>query len=341
MTRPLDPAEEARTQVLLDAIVRQTTVLIARLSTAAGARSPLGHLTDQIFSGLVEELSRQGVSNKVIADMFGMALRSYRQKVQRLAERAPPRGSTLRSAVLAFLAKREWCTRDEVLARFEQEDDVSVRSILKDLVESGFAIRSGMRDDTRYRAATEEELRDLGTRMRKGGPDLLTALVWLQIYREGPVTLEQLARRLPFSRSQLRLAAATLTADGRVGRRAKRGGDVFTAEQISRPIGEAAGWEAALVEHHDAVVNALIAKLTSVGRNSASSHDVGGTTLTFDLWPGHPKERAVRELLAQTRAAALPLWQEVNTSRKNVSPKGAYQIHFYFGQYVVADDDAG
>jgi hypothetical protein len=44
-------------------------------------------------------------------------------------------------------------------------------------------------------------------------------------------------------------------------------------------------------------------------------------------------------LLAQTRAAALQLWAEANESCKHGSHPGAYQVHFYVGQYVVADDD--
>jgi hypothetical protein len=319
--------------------VRQTTVLIARLSTAEGVRSPLGHIADEIFSGLVNELNHQGVSNKVIADMFGMALRSYRQKVQRLGESTNSRETTLWSAVQTFLAEREWRTRGEVLERFKYDDEVSVRSILNDLVESGLAVRAGMRDDTRYRAVTEGELRDVGTASRNGAPDVLTALVWLQIYRGGPMTLAQLARHLPFSRSELALAAATLTADGRVSRQARSGGEVFTAEQVSSPIGEAAGWEAAIVEHHGAVLNAIAAKLTSGRRRSATTDEVGGTTLTFALWPGHPKEGEVRQLVAQARAAALPLWEEVNASRTNEAQAGAYQVHFYFGHHVVADDE--
>src|SRR6185503_8131280 len=64
-------------QILIDAIVRQTMVLIAQLSTADGVRSPLAHVADEVFVGLVHELERQNVGKKVIADMFGLALRSY------------------------------------------------------------------------------------------------------------------------------------------------------------------------------------------------------------------------------------------------------------------------
>jgi hypothetical protein len=39
--------------VLIDSIVRQTTVLIAQLATTAGVRAPLAHLADQVFVELV------------------------------------------------------------------------------------------------------------------------------------------------------------------------------------------------------------------------------------------------------------------------------------------------
>jgi predicted transcriptional regulator len=314
-------------------------VLIARLSTAAGLRSPLGHIADEVFSGLVSELNQQGVSNKVIADMFGMALRSYRQKVQRLGESASSRADTLWSAVQAFLAEREWSTRSEVLQRFQREDETSVRAILNDLVESGLAVRSGVREDTRFRAATDEELRELGTGPGTGDQDILTGLVWLQIYHEGPMTVPQLAQRLPFTHSELALALGTLTSDGRVSRHLIASDEVFAAEEVSRPIGEAAGWEAAIVDHHRAVLNAIAARVSG-SHSSEPNDEVDGRTLRFDLWPGHPKEREVRRLLAETRAAASLLWEEVNEWSKNVSCSRAYQVHFYFGQYVVADDDS-
>ena len=94
-------------RILIDAIVRQTMVFIAQLSTIDGMRSPLSHVADEVFVGLVRELESQGLGKKVIADMFGLALRSYRQKVQRLSESVTTRGVTLWGAVHAFLAERE------------------------------------------------------------------------------------------------------------------------------------------------------------------------------------------------------------------------------------------
>ncbi|MBN2193717.1 MAG: hypothetical protein JW751_12940 [Polyangiaceae bacterium] len=93
-------------KLLIDSIVQQTTVLIAQLSTTAGARSPLAHVADRVFVDLVSELERQRVGKKVIADVFGLALRSYQQKVQRLGESATDRGVTLWAAVANFVAER-------------------------------------------------------------------------------------------------------------------------------------------------------------------------------------------------------------------------------------------
>jgi hypothetical protein len=44
------------TQALIDAIVRQTTVLIAQLATAGGARTPLADIADQVFIDIACEL---------------------------------------------------------------------------------------------------------------------------------------------------------------------------------------------------------------------------------------------------------------------------------------------
>jgi hypothetical protein len=73
------------TRHLVDAIVRQTTVLIAQLSTAAGVRTPLAQVADQVFLELARELEGQGIGRKVAADMFGLALRSYQKKITRLS----------------------------------------------------------------------------------------------------------------------------------------------------------------------------------------------------------------------------------------------------------------
>ncbi len=44
-------------QLLIDSIVRQTTVLIAQLATSRGARAPVAHVANQVFLDLTRELN--------------------------------------------------------------------------------------------------------------------------------------------------------------------------------------------------------------------------------------------------------------------------------------------
>src|SRR5262245_14923312 len=111
---------------LISSLVRQTTVLVARLSTAGGARSPLSQIANEVFLGLVTELERQGVGKKVAADMFGLALLSYQLKVQRLQESASEGGVTLWSAVRSFIEERGSAARSEIVKRFRHDDEANV-----------------------------------------------------------------------------------------------------------------------------------------------------------------------------------------------------------------------
>jgi hypothetical protein len=146
------------TPQLIDAIIRQTTVLIARLSTDSGLRAPLRHVADRLFLDLVTELEGQGVGRKVVADMFGLALRSYQQKVQRLQESSTAHGATLWEGVLEYIQTHETATRAEVLAHFSDHDSATVRGVLSDLVSSALVYRTGSGDATLFRAAPPGEV---------------------------------------------------------------------------------------------------------------------------------------------------------------------------------------
>lgn len=324
---------------LIDAIVKQTTVLLARLSTVEGVRSPLGHVANEVFGGLVAELESQGVSKKVIADMFGLALRSYRQKVQRLGESATTRGVTLWSAVHGFLAERGPATRSELILHFADDEESSVRGILNDLAESGLVVRTGRGDETSYRLATADELREFGASGSGPTDDANAALVWVQVYREGPLDRDRLAQVVPLAAAALETALKTLLDDRRIRRESADGAERFVANHVLIPLNAEAGWEAAVADHHRAVMNAIAAKLTAGERKPRTADEVGGTTLTFDLWPGHPREAEVRSLLRSTRAQVLPLWEEVTEYNRAHARDDAYEVHYYCGQYIVADEE--
>lgn len=326
-------------QILIDAIVRQTMVLIAQLSTADGTRSPLSHVADEVFLGLVRELEAQGVGKKVIADMFGIALRSYQQKVQRLSESATRRGVTLWSAVHTFLSEQPGATRSEVLDHFHHDEELKVRSILSDLVESGLVCRSGRGQDTAYRLATPEELEQLGAAATTDTEAANAAMVWVHVYREGPLPKSKLAELLPLPEAAISAAIERLVREERVRLEERADGTYCTTDQCLIPLGEAAGWEAAVVDHHRAVLNALAAKLVSGKHVAAAADEVGGTTWSFDLWPGHPREREVRALLASLRQQVVPLWNEVAEYNREHRPAHTYKVTVYCGQYLVSDGE--
>jgi hypothetical protein len=306
-------------QILIDAVVRQTMVLIAQLSTADGVRSPLSHVADEVFIALVRELESQGVGKKVIADMFSLALRSYQQKVQRLTESETRRGTTLWSAIHSFLADHPSATRDQVLKHFKHDEELKVRSILSDLVESGLVCRSGKGQETAYRLATDEELEQLGTTASADTEATHAALVGVHVYREGPLPPARLEERMRIEQ--------------------RPDGPYYTTEQCLIPVGEAAGWEAAVIDHHRAVLNALAAKVVSGKHTSAAADEVGGTTWSFDLWPGHPREQEVRKLLSSLRSQVVPLWNDVAAYNQEHRPAHTYKVTVYCGQYVVTDEE--
>ena len=91
-------------ELLIHSLVRQMTVLIAQLATTGGTRAPLVQVANQVFLDLVRELERHGLSRKVSADMFGLGLRTYQRKIQRLTESATAPGQTLWVAVLDYVS---------------------------------------------------------------------------------------------------------------------------------------------------------------------------------------------------------------------------------------------
>jgi len=329
--------------LLIENIVRQTTVLVAQLATAAGGRAPLTHVAGQVFVELVRELKAQGLGNKVIADMFGLTLRTYHDRIRRASESVTDRGSSLWEAILRYARQRQLLSRAELLRRFRADDEASVRGVLSDLVDSGLLFRSGRGDHTSYRAASDAEARAvLAT-----DPEASAAgMVWVLLHQAGPRSPDELARELNLSHESIQRALQQLLAQGRCREQDGK----YHADQCVILYGDEIGWEAALFDHFQAMVTAIASKV-SQGKSRAALRDVtGGSTYHFDLYRGHPKEQEVLELLSSVRERASALRAEVDRASAAAAPGGAaasevpaeapeaYRVVFYVGQNAVGLD---
>ena len=325
------------TKLLIDAIVQQTTVLIAQLSTAAGIRAPLAHVADQVFVELAREIERQGVGRKVVADMFGMALRTYQTRMQRLGESASERGKTLWEAVHEYVAHAPAVRRKQVFERFRHDSRDDVGAVLNDLVNSGLVSVTGRAEAAVYRAVPAAEQ---SAAAEADSVDALADLAWLALHRARAQKLSELCASLPATPEEVRCAVDRLVAQGIV----RKGGDdadpELVAESFVIPVDSTRGWEAAVFDHFSTVAVAIAAKL----RARATSHAadlVGGATFTFDVYPGHPFEARVTSLLSGVRAQVDALWEEVASHNKQhpVPDERKNKVSFYFGQNVERPGD--
>jgi hypothetical protein len=318
--------------VLIDAIVRQTMVLVAQLATAGGERAALGHTANQVFLELTNELKRQGLSHTLIADLFGLSLRTYHNKVRRLSESATDRGRPLWNAVLDFVQNRGTVSRGEILMRFHRDDGTTVKSVLTDLVEEGLVFAKGRGEQIAYRAANSEELRlDTGANANQSRENF----VWILVARHSPMTRGRLLELSQFEESDLDLAIERLARDGKVVRH-DGVEPSYTSVQCVLPVGQAAGWEASVFDHYQAVVTAICAKLALGSTRAEQGERIGGSTYSVEVWPGHPLFEEACGTLQSFRDQARTLRERIDQLNLTLQrPRdGVQRIVTYVGQTV-------
>lgn len=327
-------------KLLIDGIVQQTTILLAQVSTAAGVRAPLAHVADQVFIELAREIEAQGVRRKVAADMFGLALRTYQKRVQRLTGGPPSRHRTLWEAVYEFLSRKQRVTRAEVNQRFRYEPAEHVGAVLSDLVQQGMAFATGHGQATVYRIVESE---DRAALLADGTDDALTDMVWLHVYRHGPLRRSELESAFTVGEQRLTAAIDVLSRRGRLRAQLERD-PILAADTFEVQVGDKQGWEAAVFDHFSTVATALASKLR-IGPRSSHNDRVGGSTHSFDVYPGHPMEEEVYDLLRTVRQQVDALWERVSRHNRAhpVHDDRKVKVSFYFGQTVsdAAEDAAG
>jgi len=331
-------ANDAPTTVgaLIDGIVRQTVVLIAQLATSGGLRAPLSHIAQKVFLDLAQELELQGVTRKVSADMFGMALRTYQRHVQQLAQSQTEHGQSLWEAVLGYIRRGGVVSRSEVFRRFRRDDELSLRGVLHDLTESGLLFASGTGSRSAYRLATDEEI---GTLQQLGDERSLEAVVWSVVFRDGPLTVEVLHERTRLSRAKLEPILASLVESGRVERVESAGDVTYRSRSLVLGLEDSAGWEASVLDHFSALVRSITTKLAKYPIARFDDR-IGGSTYHYMLWDGHPMLDEIVGELARFRQRHSALRNRIDDyNAEHGIPTDAFQVTSYYGQYFVEEKD--
>jgi hypothetical protein len=114
---------------------------------------------------------------------------------------------------------------------------------------------------------------------------------------------------------------------------------LYAAERFEVPVGAAVGWEAAVFDHYQALVTAVMTKLKRGSARGEAGDHTGGSTWTLEVWPGHPLEQEAKTTLRSVRSQVDALRARVDAHR-NEPPRGVPvdRVVFYAGQYVRAAD---
>jgi hypothetical protein len=282
-----------------------------------------------MFLSLTKEIEAQGVARKVVADMFGLALRGYQRKTQRLAQSSSVQGKTLFEAILEFVEREGGAARSQVLQRFRSDGEREAVGVLTDLVQSGLLHATGCGEQTFYGVTSEAERQRFVSQCE---PAAMCNMLLAEIYRNPGIDEETLRARYTLPAEDLGSALATLVREGRA--RPEEHGLGYVAPTFQLGPDEPGGWEIAVFDHFQAVASAIGKKLQLMTQPSADSAWVGGSTLRFELHSEHPLKDQVLDLLASTRSRIEALWEQVgfyNDAHPHPERERAI-LTFYFGQ---------
>ena len=285
-------------QVLIDSIVRQMTVLIAQLATAGGVRAPLAHLANQVFLDLAHELERAGREPQ-----------GQRRHVRHGAARLPPQGAAARREPKASGAERcgrpcsSFCASEGLVTRAASSSGSRAtarsrsRAVLHDLdgERADLLVRHG--PERRRAGHPDEELGRLSQLTADRGID---ELAWVLVYRDGPLSSDSSPSACPASSRRSRRSCNA----SRKRPSPARAGWTADGEEFVIPLGASVGWEAAVFDHLQAVVQTICQRLRQTSFGSRRADVIGGSTYSFDVWPEHPLEGEVKRQLAEIRARA-------------------------------------
>jgi hypothetical protein len=315
--------------LLITTVVQQTMVFIAQLATAGGVRAPLVTVADRVFLELTRELVAQGVKKKVIADMFGMGLRTYQRRLQSAAESNTVVGRTVWEAVFQYLKENEPVSSAAILRRFASDDPEIVTGILNDFVNSSIAYRTGRQESAVYRLASEADFADDEVRQESN-----LYLVWLSVFRNGPSTAPEVAAHTGLAAASVDTALTRLLEQLRIRAVSTEPAVRYCSDRFEVPTDSPHGFEAAMLDHFQAMITTLTLKLHPP-EPALDKEAIGGSTWSFDVWAGHPLEAEAKTLLKRVRLMVEDLRARIDHFNQAAArPSQVDNVVVYLGQYI-------
>jgi hypothetical protein len=114
---------------------------------------------------------------------------------------------------------------------------------------------------------------------------------------------------------------------------------IYSARELFVPVDAATGWEAAVYDHFHALVQTICVKLHA-SDDGVDRRMVGGSTYSFEVWPGHPFEEEVLSQLETFRTRTSELRARVREyNDQQGRPAVRLSVTFYAGQCVVPHEE--
>jgi DNA-binding transcriptional ArsR family regulator len=172
------------------------------------------------------------------------------------------------------------------------------------------------------------------------GTEGLDELLLALFYRDGPLTVDEIAQRAKMDRDELEATLGRLLAAGRIDRLERDDMTRYQASSLVIPLGASAGWEAAIFDHFKALVTTIICRLRDDRETTAMSDRVGGSTYTIDVWVGHPLADEVYESLERIRAQLSNLRERVEAfNGEHEIPENNTRVVIYAGQCLIGESN--
>lgn len=110
---------------------------------------------------------------------------------------------------------------------------------------------------------------------------------------------------------------------------------MFSSARLEVPLGQSHGWEAAVLDHFQAMVTAIVTKLRDGAAGANLGDLVGGSTWTLEVGKGHPLREEAVSTLARLRREIEDLRKRID-AHNAAHPSGdlSERVIIYVGQCV-------